>query len=85
MTLRQMEYFLTVVEEGSFSLAANQLNVSQPALSQQVKALEQELGTALVERLGRGVRTPRPAAPTCRMPAQLLPPAAAAPAPSSRR
>ena len=56
MTLRQMEYFLTVVEEGSFSLAANQLNVSQPALSQQVKALEQELGTALVERLGRGVR-----------------------------
>lgn len=56
MTLRQMEYFLAVVEEGSFSQAAARLNVTQPALSQQVKALEDSLGAVLLERLGRGVR-----------------------------
>jgi DNA-binding transcriptional LysR family regulator len=51
-----MEYFLAVVEEGSFSQAASRLNVTQPALSQQVKALESDVGAALLERLGRGVR-----------------------------
>jgi DNA-binding transcriptional LysR family regulator len=56
MSVRQMEYFLAVVEEGSFSRAASRLNVTQPALSQQVKALEAELGAPLLERLGRGVR-----------------------------
>jgi len=56
MSLRQMEYFLAIVEEGSFSRAAGRLNVTQPALSQQVKALEAELGAPLLERLGRGVR-----------------------------
>jgi DNA-binding transcriptional LysR family regulator len=52
-----MEYFLAVVEEGSFSRAASRLNVTQPALSQQVKALEHEVGAPLLDRLGRGVRT----------------------------
>jgi len=56
MTLRQMEYFLAVAEEGSFSQAAGRLSVTQPALSQQVRALEIDLGVALIERLGRGVR-----------------------------
>ncbi len=56
MTLRQMEYFLAVVEEGSFSQAANKLNVTQPALSQQLKALEHDVGAPLLERLARGVR-----------------------------
>src|SRR5579871_2917304 len=56
MSLRQMEYFLAVANEGSFSRAAVQLNVTQPALSQQVAALESELGAPLFERLGRGVR-----------------------------
>jgi DNA-binding transcriptional LysR family regulator len=56
MSLRQMEYFLTVAKEGSFSRAAAELNVTQPALSQQVIALEGELGAPLFERLGRGVR-----------------------------
>ncbi|MCB9993492.1 MAG: LysR family transcriptional regulator [Hyphomicrobiaceae bacterium] len=56
MTLRQLEYFIAVIEEGSFSQASGRLNVSQPALSQQVRALEETLGAPLLERLGRGVR-----------------------------
>ncbi len=56
MSLRQMEYFLTVVEEGSFTRAAEVLHVSQPALSHQIKALERSVGGALLERLPRGVR-----------------------------
>lgn len=56
MSLRQMEYFLTVVEETSFTRAAEVLHVTQPALSHQIKALEKSVGGALLERLPRGVR-----------------------------
>ncbi|MEU8826609.1 LysR family transcriptional regulator [Streptomyces sp. NPDC048636] len=56
MSLRQMEYLVTVVEEDSFTAAAELLGVSQPTLSHQVKALEAEVGGALLERLPRGVR-----------------------------
>ncbi|MFB6877150.1 LysR substrate-binding domain-containing protein [Streptomyces sp. NPDC056323] len=56
MSLRQMEYFLTVVEESSFTRAAELLHVTQPALSHQIKALERTVGGALLERLPRGVR-----------------------------
>ncbi|WP_330241271.1 LysR family transcriptional regulator [Streptomyces sp. NBC_00525] len=56
MSLRQMEYFLTVVEESSFTRAAERLHVTQPALSHQIKALERAVGGALLERLPRGVR-----------------------------
>ncbi|MFF4396344.1 LysR substrate-binding domain-containing protein [Streptomyces sp. NPDC001480] len=56
MSLRQMEYFLTVVEEASFTRAAEVLHVTQPALSHQIKALERSVGGALLERLPRGVR-----------------------------
>ncbi|MEA2413140.1 MAG: hypothetical protein QOC77_3701 [Thermoleophilaceae bacterium] len=45
-----MEYLVAVVEEGSFTRAAQRLFVSQPALSHQVKALEQSVGGALLER-----------------------------------
>src|SRR3954467_4211994 len=55
MTLRQMEYFLAVVDEGSFTRAAERLFVSQPALSHQGKALEQDLGGALLERRPQAV------------------------------
>lgn len=55
MKLRQLEYFLAVVENGSFSRASAELHVAQPALSQQVRKLEQELGVELLTRGPRGV------------------------------
>ncbi|WP_344247538.1 LysR family transcriptional regulator, partial [Actinocorallia libanotica] len=51
MRLRQLEYAIAVAEEASFTEAARTVRVSQPALSHQVKALEEELGNALFERL----------------------------------
>ncbi|GAA2468270.1 LysR family transcriptional regulator [Actinocorallia cavernae] len=56
MSLRQMEYFVTVVQEVSFTRAADALHVTQSALSHQIKALEKEVGGALLERLPRGAR-----------------------------
>ncbi|KQV88858.1 LysR family transcriptional regulator [Pelomonas sp. Root1237] len=55
MTLNQIEYFIQVAEHGSFSKAALVLNVAQPALSRQVRALETELHETLFLRNGRGV------------------------------
>src|SRR5438105_10006692 len=55
MTLRQLACFVAVVEEGSFTRAARGLGLAQPSLSQQLRALENELGGALVERTSRGV------------------------------
>ncbi|GAA5214136.1 LysR family transcriptional regulator [Corallincola platygyrae] len=47
--------FLVTAEEGSLSAAAKVLNMTQPTLSRQVAALEQELGISLFERVGRGL------------------------------
>jgi len=55
MTLNQLEYFIQVAEHGSFSKAALVLDVAQPALSRQVRALETELHETLFLRNGRGV------------------------------
>jgi DNA-binding transcriptional LysR family regulator len=55
-TLRQMAYWLAVVDEGSFTRAAARMHVSQPSLSQQIRTLEKELGGELLERLPRSVR-----------------------------
>ncbi len=55
MELRQLEYFVSVVDAGSFSRAAVALNLAQPSVSRQVGLLEQELGQRLLERTGRGV------------------------------
>lgn len=51
--LNQVRYFQAVVRLGSFTRAAEECNISQSAISQQVKALEQELGVVLLERAGR--------------------------------
>lgn len=56
MTLRQLEYFVAVVDEGSISRGAERVRVAQPSVSQQIRALEQELGGALLERLPRSTR-----------------------------
>ncbi|MFD9592984.1 LysR family transcriptional regulator [Kitasatospora sp. NPDC059973] len=55
MQLRQLEYFIVICEAGSFSAAAGRLYVTQPSLSQQVRALEKELGAALLERGRYGI------------------------------
>jgi LysR family transcriptional regulator, carnitine catabolism transcriptional activator len=54
MDLRRLGYLLAVVDARGFSAAARELYVSQPALSLAVKELEEELGTELLYRLGRG-------------------------------
>jgi len=55
-TLRTLECLVALVDHGSVSAAAASLNMSQPALSHQIAALEKELGAPVVERLWRGVR-----------------------------
>ncbi|MGW2377014.1 MULTISPECIES: LysR family transcriptional regulator [Kitasatospora] len=59
-TLRQLEYLVTIVDEGSFTRAAELLHITQPGLSHQFQALEREIGSPLLERLPRAVR-PTPA------------------------
>src|SRR3954451_20323641 len=55
MNLRQLECFVAVVDEGSFTRAARRVGITQPSLSQHIKALELELEGALLDRLPRGV------------------------------
>lgn len=55
MELRQLRYFVTIADRGSFSRAAEVLNVAQSALSHQLALLEEELGTRLLHRMPRGV------------------------------
>jgi DNA-binding transcriptional LysR family regulator len=53
MLLRQIRYYQKVVECGSFTIAADECHISQSAISQQIKALEEELGYPLLERKNR--------------------------------
>jgi DNA-binding transcriptional LysR family regulator len=56
MEIRHLRYFCALAEQLHFTKAALSLNVAQPALSHQIKQLEEELGTRLVERTNRRVR-----------------------------
>lgn len=56
MELRNLLAFVEVIRKGGFSLAADTLCKSQPAVSRTIKQLEEELGTILVERMNDGVR-----------------------------
>ena len=53
MLFRQIEYFQAVIETGNFYQAAEKCNVSQSAISQQIKKLEEELGVKLLDRHNR--------------------------------
>lgn len=55
MTLKQLEYFLEIAKMGSVTKAAQNLNISQPPLSLQLRALEEELGAPLFLRDKRGL------------------------------
>jgi DNA-binding transcriptional LysR family regulator len=56
MDLRRLRYFLVLSEELNFTRAAHRLHIAQPALSQQIRALERDIGAPLLERGSRGCR-----------------------------
>ena len=56
MDLRHLRAFVTIVDAGGFARAVGRLNLSQPALSRQIRALEGELGVQLFDRIGRRVQ-----------------------------
>lgn len=60
MNLRQLKYFVRVVDTANMTRAADELRIAQPALGMQIKQLEEELGVALLTRHSRGV-SPTPA------------------------
>ena len=59
MDLRRLEVFAKVAELGSFSRAAQALSLTQPTVSEHVRALEDEMGVRLLDRLGRGAAPTR--------------------------
>lgn len=56
MEIRQLEYFMAVCKTLHFTRASEELGVTQPTLSHQIKALEDEMGTLLFDRIGKKQR-----------------------------
>ena len=56
MDVRRLSYFMRIAEHGSLTKASNVLRIAQPALSRQMRLLEEELGVALFNRTARGMR-----------------------------
>lgn len=56
MDLKELDYIVTVADEGSISRAAEKLFMAQSSLSQAVRLIEQDLGTSVFVRTARGVR-----------------------------
>src|SRR5260370_41975083 len=55
MNIRRLAYFVVVAEEENLHRASMRLHVAQPALTRQIRLLEEELGTTLFNRLPRGI------------------------------
>ena len=55
MELRQLRYFVAIVDHGSLSRAARVLHIAQPALTQQIRQLEDEMAAQLLHRSAQGV------------------------------
>jgi LysR family nitrogen assimilation transcriptional regulator len=72
MDLAQLRTLLHVADLGSLSKAADRLHIAQPALSRQVRLLEQELGTRLFDRHGRGMRVTETGEEVLRRAARIL-------------
>ena len=53
LNLDQLRTLIEVIELGSFSAAARRLNLTQPAVSQQIRELERRFGVQLIERMGK--------------------------------
>ncbi len=72
MNLRTLQYFVVLAEELNFSRAAERLHVAQPALSQQIRSLEERLGAQLVDRGSRPLRLTEAGSYLCTEARQIL-------------